>query len=825
MNVSYQWLREFCAADLTPHEIRDLLTARCATVEEVHALRSDLAGIVVGRVVHAERHPNSDRLWVTKVDDGGAALLDVVCGAPVVTPGTLYPFARVGVTLPGGVTIERRKIRGAVSAGMLCSARELALGDDQDGILALDVDVPTGTSLLEALPVGDVRLVIDVLPNRPDLLSHLGVAREVAAATGLPLTLPVIPRSAPVPHREGAASNDDGGAPSPSVAVRVEDPDGAPRYLAVAIRGVRVGRSPEWLVRRLEAVGARSVNNVVDATNYMLFGFGQPMHAFDLDALAGRQVVVRRARPDERITTLDGVERSLTDDMTVIADAERPQAVAGVLGARTSEVTGDTRDILLEVAAFEPRRVRAARRALGVSTDASYRFERGVDAHSAPRALAYATELILAVAGGRADEPVDVGGAPPPPGPVLLRTDRAARIIGVPLSEHEIRTNLRSLGFAVEAAGAGSSVTPPSWRADIEREIDLIEEIARTRGFDTLPCDLRPYRPGNAPDSPLWLLAHRLRVVLGGTGLLEARPMPFVRGGDATHVRVLNPLAEHEAHLRCSLLESLARRAEYNLARMEGNVRLYEIGSAFLPAAGPLPREEVRAAALLMGDRRPPHFTEPRPPRYDEWDAKGLAEQLADAALGGIGVELVGSAAGQEVVGVGTSLWSIRVSGEEIGRVVRLRLDAPVWAAPAFGIELRLAVQDATPVAPAGQSVHSESSAAGVRPAGPARPRRRYRPVPSTPAALVDVALLVPDRVSAADVERVLRRTGGELLEQLALFDEFRGADLPPATRSLAWRLVFRDPERTLREKEIEGRRQRMLRALEGELGVRPRVG
>ncbi|MEO8577868.1 MAG: YtpR family tRNA-binding protein, partial [Gemmatimonadales bacterium] len=342
MNASYSWLKDFVDFDLTPNELRDLLTARCATVDDVVALRQDLSSIVVGKVVEAGRHPNSDHLWVTRVDSGTGELHHVVCGAPNVTVGTLYPFARVGSTLPGGLKIEKRKIRGEVSEGMLCSARELGLGTDHEGILALDVDAAPGASFLEVMPVGDTQLVVDVLPNRPDLLSHEGLGREIAAAVGSPLKRPVHPPA--VLTRSSTASQ-----PTP-IDVSVEDSEGAPRYLAIAIHGVTVGPSPEWLAKRVEAVGSRSISNVVDVTNYMLHGFGQPMHAFDMSKLGGSKIIVRRAKNGEKIVTLDGVERKLDDSMTVIADAANAEAIAGVIGGKGSEVTETTTDILLDVA-------------------------------------------------------------------------------------------------------------------------------------------------------------------------------------------------------------------------------------------------------------------------------------------------------------------------------------------------------------------------------------------------------------------------------------------------------------------------------------------
>jgi phenylalanyl-tRNA synthetase beta chain len=793
MNASYEWLREFVHFDLTPEELRDLLTSRTATVDDLVRLRADLSEILVARVIEAARHPNSDHLWVTKVDAGGAEPVDVVCGAANVVAGTLYPFAPVGSTLPGGLRLEKRKIRGAISEGMLCSPRELGLGTDHEGIMALDIDAAPGTRFLDAVAIGDTRLVVDVLPNRPDLLAHEGLAREISAATGLPLEVPPIPEGG---LRGGGAA---AGSAGPSVSVSVEDAEGCPRYMAAVVRGVTIGPSPSWLSARVEAVGARSINNVVDATNYMLHGFGQPMHAFDLDHLAGSRIVVRRAKMGEKITTLDGVERTLDSEMTVIADAARAQAVAGVIGGEGSEVTDSTKDILLEVAAFDPRRVRATRRKLALSTDASYRFERGVDATALPRHLRHALKLIIAVAGGSPEGESDVGRAIAPMPTISVRTQRVHRLLGEPVDAEEITKLLRSIGFSVSSATPEGviQVIPPAWRSDVVGEVEVIEEIARLHGYDRFSSEIRPFRPSNVPDAPLHLTSARVRSACIAAGLFETRPLPFTRNNDERSVRVRNPLAEDEAFLRQDVLDTLARRAEFNLAHMQRDVRLFEIGAVFARGEGKegsLPDEQMHAAALVMGHRRPPHFTEPRPPHYDEWDAKGLAQSMGEAAFPGQVIDCVPAE--------GDVLWTIHAGDAKVGVVRRLKLDAPAWAAPAFGVELDLQANDGPEVS-------------GVM---------TYRPVPAMPAIEVDLALIVPDATRVADVERVIRKSAGELLETLVLFDEFRGAGIPDGSRSLAWALTFRHPERTLRDREIQGRTEKIVKTLEAELGVRQRT-
>ncbi len=481
MNVSYEWLRAFVPIDATPTQLRDLLTAHTAAVEGLVPLRSDLAPIVIARVAEASRHPDSDHLWVTQVDAGGGELLEVVCGAPNVTVGALYPFAAVGTTMPNGMKIERRKIRGIVSNGMLCSAKELGLGEDHQGIMELSVSAAPGTPFFSVMPVGDVRLELDVGANRPDLLSHLGVAREITAVTGTKWQLPEIPNLGPETPK---ASRVAGKGNTGGVEVRIDADTKTRRYMGAVIRGVRIASSPEWLVRRLEAVGVRSINNVVDATNYVLHEMGQPIHAFDCQKIAGA-VVVRRASPNEKLTTLDGVSRTLPAGSVVIADNERAQAVAGIMGGKDSEVTGETRDLFVEVASFDPRLTRVARRALGLSTDASYRFERGVDPELGPLAMERVVRLIIGLAGGAlAGAPVDAVGTIPKPPEVTLRAKRVAQVLGADVPMDRSGKYLEGAGFEIlSKSDRELRARVPSWRTDVTGEIDLVEEVARFHGY------------------------------------------------------------------------------------------------------------------------------------------------------------------------------------------------------------------------------------------------------------------------------------------------------------------------------------------------------
>jgi phenylalanyl-tRNA synthetase beta chain len=799
MNASYEWLRAFVDFDLSPRELADLLTRRCATVDGIVQLRDDLRGIVIARVVEAARHPNSDHLWVTKVDAGGE-ILDVVCGAANVKAGASYPFAAVGTILPGGLKIEKRKIRGETSNGMLCSARELRLGADHEGIMELDTDAKPGAPFLDAMKIGDSRIVIDVLPNRPDLLSHRGLAREIASAVGKPYKDPRIPGAAaaasPVTFVSAPGKRE---AKAGTISVRLEDVEGCPRYAGAVIRGVKIGPSPEWLAQRLTAAGSRSINNVVDVTNYLLLGFGQPMHAFDAGRLQGNGVVIRRSAANEPITTLDGVDRKLAKGTVVIADDAKVQAIAGVIGGSTSEVTDATTDIFLEVAAFDPKRTRATRKALGVSTDASYRFERGVDIEAIPELLVYAVRLIIAVAGGAlAGKAVDLYPAPVKQDPVRLRLPRVATVLGETFSPADIRNDLKNLGFQVRA-GTGTNVLgviAPSWRKDIVDEIDLIEEIARSRGYDSFSDELHPFRPSSVPDAPAYLLERKIRELLVGLGLLEVRPMPFVAEGRGASVRVSNPLSEDQPYLRSSILDSLASLAEYNLARLQKNLRLFEIGAVFSPpakgSAPHVPTESVRAGVLILGQREPTHFSGGDARNFDEWDAKWIAQTLAEAAFPSDDIKLIVKS---------DVLWQVTADGRDVGQVTRVVMNAPVWSAPGFGIEIDL------------------SQAVGAAPSAPT-----YRALANTPAVEADLALLAPASVTSEQIENVIRAEAGDLLESVLLFDEFKGKGIPEGTRSLGWRLTFRSSERTLKDKEVQGRTAKIVRSLEEKLGVRQRT-
>lgn len=790
MNVSRRWLEAFLRRPLEADDLVRRLAMLGAPVDAVESMHPGLGDIVVGYVEDVAPHPNADRLRLCKVNDGGPELHHVVCGAPNVTAGKKYPFARVGVTIPGGITLERRKIRGEVSEGMLCSARELGLGQDHDGILELATEASAGTPLLDVLPLGDDRLVVDVTPNRPDLLGHKGVARELAWSFGAPFRMPEIP-GAPadglgtLPRAEGQRAVVGG------VSVGTYDPEGCPRFTAVALSGVTIGPSPEWLARRLEAAGVRSISNVVDATNYVMLELNHPMHAYDRRQLRGPAVVARRARAGEKVTTLDGVERTLTEDMTVIADAERVIGIGGVMGAENTEVTPDTTELLLECAYFEPARVRRTRRALGLSTDASYRFERGVDPWGLPEAQRRCVELILAVAGGRVVEGADVWPVPAHPARVFLRVARVTQVLGAELPVSAIEKYLVAIGCTAlyKPEDARLAVDLPGWRPDLVTEIDLIEELARLHGYDQFPSALRPYRVGRLGDQPLDQVITRVRNGLAARGLYEAAMLSLGPAAGPGSLRLLNPLSSEDAWLREALLPSLARAVETNWARQVREVRLFEVGVGF--AAAPdrgRPVETPRVAAVLSGARTPPHWTSGgEAPDFDLWDLKSLFE------------EAVALANPSATVHLGTEGWEARdPSGRVVGVAQRLDLAPPAWAAPVFGLEVDLSPKLAPPV--------------------------RYAALPTTPSSWRDLNLLLGPAVTVAELCGAVRSAAGALLEAVEVVSEFRSAQLGPDQRAVQLRLTFRAPDRTIRDEDVDPTVARVLKAVEKRLDAKLRT-
>ncbi|MCG8467258.1 MAG: phenylalanine--tRNA ligase subunit beta, partial [Gemmatimonadetes bacterium] len=523
MNLSVDWIDELVGLPEELHDPRALaerLTMIAAAVEKIEPVGAGLDGIVVARVLEVGPHPNADRLSLCKVDRGDAEPLDVVCGAPVIVEGALYPHVAPGHALPSGFEIEARKIRGELSHGMLCSEVELELGRDKGGIMRLADDLRPGASLSDALGLPDTRLTLDLNPNRVDLACHLGVARELVPALSA-IRERDFGTTWNATWRDGDAETAGAG-----VRVRIEASDRCSRYMGAVIRGVKIGPSPAWLAGRLLAAGARPINNVVDATNFVMLERNQPLHAFDLATIAGSEVRIRAATDGETLTTLDGEERKLTRGSTVIADPDRAIALAGVMGGAATEVTEATTDLLIECGAFRPMGVRATARDAGLATDASYRFERGIDLHAQEAALARCVELILATAGGEAEpEALRVGPSPASPIDLSLRVGRVGRVLGLSLDARGVGDLLSPIGLAprVDEEAGVVSVTVPGWRSDLTREIDVVEEVARRVGFEEFPAEDRRFRPSSVPEDPRVSKAARVRRELVARGLNEVR--------------------------------------------------------------------------------------------------------------------------------------------------------------------------------------------------------------------------------------------------------------------------------------------------------------
>ncbi len=825
MNISYRWLSELLPElEDSAEVVAARLAAYGAPVDRIEPIGRALSDIRLARVTAVREHPNADRLVLCDVDAGGIEEVQVVCGAPNVEAGRFYPFAPVGALLPGGMKIRKAKIRGEVSEGMLCSARELELGPEHSGILAIPGEFEPGAPFAETTGLDDFRLDVEVTPNRPDLLSHVGIARELRRGGGDQVVL-----RAP-DGLENALSEDvelvrcalHGEAGE--VPIHIEDSAGCYRYVGVVLRGVEVGDSPAWLASRLRALGLRPINNVVDATNFVLHELGQPLHAFDLGRLGGPAVRIRRARDGESLVTLDGETRRLDGNHLVIADAERPIALAGVMGGRDTEVTSATRNVFLEVALFDPAIVRAGRGSLGLSTDASYRFERGVDPEGLPGAARRAVALIRGLTGAQVEgTAADLYPEPREAPVVSIRPTRAARLLGRSFDADGIADLLAPLGLqevSRDEERVHFRIPGHRWY-DLEREVDLIEEVARRYGYDEFPEQSRSFRPSTVPDDALLPVEAAVRSFFIARGFHESRTAAFAAEEEGDVV-LQNPLSAEEGRLRRDLLRGLGHRVSYNFARGARHVRLFEIGTVFAPSESgdERPHEATHLAAVFTGATRPPHWTA-EAQSYDVWDLKGIAGDLA-TLLGKASVEPVqeesgggGEAGtgnedrnGAENTGggifeaAGPVFALLNGGGERIGRAGRVAataVDAPAWADPVWGLELTLrAVEDEVP-------------------------NTVFQELPSQPATERDLSLLVPGDLPAAEVEASIRNTAGELLEAVEVFDLYEGSGIPAGTRSISFRLRYRAPDRTLTDSEADEETTRILRKLTEEHGVRQR--
>lgn len=794
MRISLGWLSDYVTLPQSPEELAQLLTMAGLEVEGIERVGAELAGVVVGQIKESQPHPNADKLSVTRVDAGGA-WLQIVCGAKNYQLGDKVPVATVGTRLPGGLEIKLSSLRGVESAGMLCSARELGLSEDAQGLLIIEPAAPVGAPIARALGLEDTVLEVNVTPNRPDALSHLGIAREVAVLSGQKLRPP------PPRLSEGVA------AASGKVRIRIEDPQRCPRYVGRVVEGVSVGPSPAWMVNRLRACGVRAINNIVDVTNYVLLEYGQPLHAFDLERLAGAEIVVRTARSGERITTLDGKERSLDPDDLLICDRDRAQVLAGVMGGAESEVGSSTWRILLECAHFLPASVRRSSRRHGLHTESSHRFERGTDVEAIPQVIDRAAALIAELGGGTAQQGrVDVYPRPPEPRKVMLRPERVGEVLGVEVPPEECRRILGALGFA--ALDSSTYLVPPR-RVDVEREEDLIEEIARIRGYDAIPS-VSPPASARLSAAPREMeVERRIRLAMAGAGFDEVVNYSFVApeelaafGEGPAPAALQNPLSVEQSVMRTTLYSGLLRNLSRNLRHQVGSVRLYELGRVYFPdpeggeGTRPVAREVFVLAGVLFGRREPRAWTAPQEAPVDFFDARGAVESV----LGALRVRASFAPIESPAYHPRASAEVRSEGGERLGSVGELhprvakRLGVP---AGAHLFEL---------------DVEALARLAVLLPA--------YRSLPRFPAVLRDIAVVVPLELGNEQVRKVILEVGAPLVQAASVFDVYAGSPLPEGKKNLAYALSYRAPDRTLTDAEVNEAHQRIVQEVNRRLGA-----
>ena len=825
MDISYNWLAQYVDHDLAPEALAEVLTMGGLEVEGIDRIGQSLDGVVVGHVDAVRAHPNADKLVLCDVDCGDGEPVQIACGAdnvaagqrvPVATPGTTLELpSRQNPTVYEPVTIEVRTLRGEKSHGMICAEDELDLSDDHTGIMVLDdgaeVGQPFADYLAErGLESTDAVFDIGLTPNRPDAASHVGVARDVAALTGSTLTRPDID------HPE------EGGDTAEAVRVDIQAPEGCPRYVALLVRDVAVQESPTWLKRRLASIGLRPRNNVVDVTNFVLHEIGQPLHAFDVDTLTDQEIVVRMTEGEESFTTLDDVERTLPPDTLLICDAERPVAIAGVMGGANSEVSETTTNVLIESAYFDPSTIRKTAKALGLQTDSSYRFERGVDRDGQVWAAARAAELIAELGGGTiVPGMVDAHPVPPEPRTVDLRPSRLNALLGVDIAVNEAVFLLEQIGFAVaRSADDVLRCTVPTFRPDVEQEVDLIEEVARLYGYDRIPEPEQVPVPSHLPRE---LRADRLRQrvseLLRGRGFREIQTnsmLPADRaerfnrpalaaaedGASLPIVETMNPISQEMATLRPTLLPGALEVMQHNRNRGQEALRFFEFGHVF-HRSGPdaesiVPGffEQETMLIALSGPQAPTHWD--RAPREaDFFDLKGTVAAVLDA-LQIDDAEMVPATTDDPLT---TYQLDVQLAGTRVGTVARVGdgvADDFDLTAPAFVAELDgAALVDAA-------ELHEE---------------RRYTPISRFPIVERDLAILVDADAPVGPMMETLRVEGEPLLQTVSVFDIYEGEGIPAGQKSVAFGLRF-GADRTLTDHEVDARVQAMLSALETHHGA-----
>ncbi len=802
MKIPLSWLKEYVDFADTVEGLADKLTFAGVEVEGIERLGGGVPGVVVAEVTAIQKHPNADKLTLCKVNYGGPAEMTVVCGAPNAAVGGKYPFAPLGTALPCGITIEKRKVRGVFSEGMLCAEDELGISADHSGLMVLDAKWAPGTPLAEVMGPPETVIEVEITPNRPDCLSLLGIAREVAALYGTKVKLPEATLVESEPAVEKATS------------VVVEDLNDCPRYTARILRDVQVGPSPDWLKRRLEAAGIRAINNVVDITNYVMLECGQPLHAFDQKLLAEGRIVVRHPKPGEKILTLDGVQRLLEPQMLVIADAHKPMAVAGVMGGEHSGINETTTDVLLESANFRPAAVRATSKKLGMLSDASYRFARGVDAELAEFGSRRAAKLMCELAGAKVlMGVVDVRAEPKKPWKVVCRPARLAALLGIAATPEEIAQVFAALDLKVLKCGSDAiEVQVPTFREDLTREADLIEEFARIHGLKKLP----PVRSmativPDADDQPAQAQA-RLRDVMAGLGLQQIVNYSFLAEGlldlfdkdnAPNRVKLANPLTADHTVMRDALLPQMAETIGLNFSRQVTPVAFFETGRIFRLGPEGLPTEDDHIAVGLSGPVGRTGLDQFKPVDGLEmflW-IKGLWEQAA-AALDLRGAALRPADRPWSEPGRGME---IVVDGAVVGWLGLLKAD--------IAKEWRLHEPVGLLEAAVGPLVKDVDA------------RQALVPPPSYPSIRRDAALIVAAAVRHEQVLAVARAAAPPELEKIELFDIYQGKNLGQGRKSMAYAFTYRSKTGTLTDEAANGFQEKVSAALKAQLPAEIREG
>ena len=801
MKILYQWLREFIETSLSPRELQEALTMAGVEVSSCRFLGAGLESVVTARILEMRPHPNAERLSLCRVTDGSSEYA-IVCGARNMKAGDAVALARVGAKLPNGVEIRKAKIRGQISEGMLCSEQELRLAEESAGILVLDEGTLPGAPFAEAMGLSDWLLEVEITPNRGDCLSVIGVAREVASITGEKVVLP------------DASFPEEGNGIGELVRIDVSDPALCPRYSARAVTGVTVAPSPGWMQRRLSLCGIRPISNVVDVTNYLLLETGQPMHAFDLDRLRGRRIDVRAPREAMTFVTLDGAERRIEPGMLLIRDGEGPVAVAGVMGGKDSEVAEGTTRVLFESAHFAPASIRRTSRRLGLSSESSYRFERGVDPAGTLYAADRAVSLLSRIASVRAAKgSIDVGGGSSFLRTVTFRPRRAGLVVGKEYTDAACREIFDRLSFPVAELRPGEwEVTVPPHRFDIEREIDLVEEVARLSGYDGIPST---YPVSKAPEfSEDDRFQDRLEQAceyLRGQGYSQAVNFSFVSGrmwekhaallgfDPEDAMRLRNPISDDTTVMRPHLLAGLLRNVSDNVRRFVEDVRLFESGNAYGKAYEKGHYQEARLGLILCG-RRNPRGWSGGPVPADFYDLKGVVESLL-AHVGAGSLHVVPTRA-RPFLSEGKAA-DMLLSGETVGwlgavrRELLAEFDLP---GPVFYAEIRI------------QAILSVHAASGS-----------YRPLPKFPPVFRDVACVFPAGVPVGDVLSMVRAVAPEV-EEATVFDIFTGEKIGEGMKSVAIRVKLQPEDRTLTDPEVHSIHTKIVDLLENRFGGKIRT-